>query len=78
MKNYKLNAAKALVLIALCCPVAFAEEGDQGSGGLVAPVIVACTVPQGSGGGTAATCEAPGLIQSILDSIYGYLGTVVP
>ena len=80
MNSSKLNVAKALVLIALCCPVAFGEEGDQGSGGLVSnqtPVIIACTASQ-SGGGTAGTCETPGLIESILTTIYGFLGSGTP
>ena len=57
MKNLKKTALKALVLIALFCPAAFAD-GDMGGGGLVdctnpiTPETVAlCTEGDMGGGG---------------------------
>ena len=71
MKKFKLNAAKSLVLIALFCPVAFAE-GDQGSGGFAdsgAPVVKTSDQSvdgdQGSGGFTAS-----GSNDSYIDTVF--------
>ena len=55
MKNTRLNVAKALFMIALFCPFAFADDGDQGSGGLSNTTVVKTSESsldgdQGSGG----------------------------
>jgi len=55
MKNIRLNVATSLFMIALCCPFAFADDGDQGSGGLSETTVVKTSQSsldgdQGSGG----------------------------
>ena len=77
MKKFKLNAAKSLVLIALFCPVAFAE-GDQGSGGFAnsdAPVVKTTDSSvegdQGSGGLTASMSN-DSYIDTVLRSVSEY------
>ena len=64
MKRVKLNTAKLLFLVALLCPVAFADPGDQGSGGFAdSDVLVTKTSDssldgdQGSGGFTASAAN---------------------
>jgi hypothetical protein len=75
MEKIKLNAAKSLVVIALLCPLAFAE-GDQGSGGFAdtaAPVVKTSDPSlegdQGSGGFTASN---DGYIDTVLRSVSEY------
>lgn len=82
MKNTKLNVAKALVLVALFCPAAFAD-GDQGSGGFAdgdTPTTTACESSlegdQGSGGLTAAPCEDVIQDDSVFESIFVYFDSM--
>ena len=77
MKKFRLNAAKLLFLIALFCPVAFAE-GDQGSGGFAnsdVPVMKTTDSSvegdQGSGG-LAASVPNDGYIDTVLRSVSEY------
>ena len=81
MRNLKLNVAKSLVLIALLCPVAFAD-GEQGSGGLADSSACPSTVEsadgeQGSGGLTTLPCEEPGVADSVLTSILDYFDSMI-
>lgn len=76
MRKIKLNAAKSLVLIALFCPVAFAD-GDQGSGGFAnyeTPVVK--TSPEGDqgSGGLSAPTTNPSYLDTVLSSVSEYLG----
>ena len=77
MKNIKLNAAKSLFIIALACPFAFADDGDQGSGGLADTTIVKTNESsldgdQGSGGRpTSATKE------SYFDTVLSYFDWLI-
>ena len=77
MKKFRLNAAKLLFLIALFCPVAFAE-GDQGSGGFAdgdAQVVKTSDQSldgdQGSGGFTAPVSNNS-YIDTVLRSVSEY------
>lgn len=82
MKNFKSNVAKSLVLIALFCPVAFAD-GEQGSGGFAEYPACSSTNEysadgeQGSGGLTTTPCEDPGDADSVFTSILDYLESMI-
>lgn len=77
MKKFKLNAAKLLFLIALFCPVAFAE-GDQGSGGFAdsdAPVVkTSDPSPEGDqgSGGLSASVSNDSYIDTVFRSVSEY------
>lgn len=78
MKNIKMSAAKLLFLVALLCPAAFADPGDQGSGGFAdngAPVTKTSESSldgdQGSGGFTASV-ENGSYIDIVLRSASEY------
>lgn len=78
MKKIKLSAAKLLFLIALLCPVAFADPGDQGSGGFADSGATSTKTiessldgDQGSGGFTASV-ENDRYIDLILRSASEY------
>ena len=66
MKKMKSNVAKSLIIIALLCPVAFAD-GDQGSGGFAdndTPVV------KTSGSGLEGDQGSGGLAeQSYIDTV---------
>lgn len=75
------NLMKVLLVIALLCPVAFAE-GDQGSGGKTCPVGQTCPTNPGfstddsrinDGGEESALSDSSG---SVLDDILAYLETM--
>ena len=81
MKNVKSNVAKSLVLIALLCPVAFAD-GEQGSGGFAgndSAVKGSCSIDgeQGSGGLRSGAYEDPNYLDSVLNSIYEYFDSMI-
>lgn len=78
MKKIKLNAAKLLFLIALLCPVALADPGDQGSGGFAdggAPAVKTSDPSldgdQGSGGLTESVSN-DSYIDTVLRSVSEY------
>lgn len=82
MKNPKLNVAKALLIVALLCPTAFAD-GDQGSGGVTGdpPVATSCEPSlegdQGSGGLSELPCQdADDDGESVIDAMVDYLGSI--
>ena len=80
MKNVKSNVAKSLVLIALLCPVAFAD-GEQGSGGFTSTDTAVKSSrsiegEQGSGGLSARAFEDTGSLDSVLNSIYEYFDSM--
>ena len=74
MKRFKLNAAKSLVLIALFCPVAFAD-GDQGSGGFAdsgTPVVKSSLEGDQGSGGLTASVSNESYLDTLLQSVSGY------
>ena len=82
MKNIKSNVAKSLVLIALFCPVAFAD-GEQGSGGFAEGTSCTSTTQyslggeQGSGGLTSLPCEDSSNADSVFNRILNYLESMI-
>ena len=79
MKIIRLNAAKTLFMIALFCPFTFADDGDQGSGGLGEPgsAVVKTTTPRlpdgDQGSGVRPTLATSGsYIDTVLESVYEY------
>jgi hypothetical protein len=76
MKNIKKNTLKVLVLVALLCPVAFADDGDMGGGGFADSGTVVksneTTNLDGDMGGGGLAADSKSYLKSVLDSLYDY------
>lgn len=78
MKNLRNDAAKTLIVIALCSSAIFAD-GEMGGGGLAdsgnvgtgAKTVIVQTTEDGEMGGGGRTSD-PGYVESIMSSIYTY------
>jgi hypothetical protein len=81
MKNIKKNMLKVLVLVALLCPVAFADPGDMGGGGFAnydAPVKSAETTNlDGDMGGGGLAAETKSYLESVLDAVCDYFDVAI-
>ena len=80
MKKLQKNALKVLVIVALSCSMAFADDGDMGGGGLAdsgidgktdKPVITITTEDGDMGGG--GRLSGSSYFGFVIDSIYDYL-----
>jgi len=81
MKNIKKNMLKVLVLVALLCPVAFADPGDMGGGGFAdngAPVKTNETTNlDGDMGGGGLADDSKSYLESVIDSVCYYFDVVI-